>query len=65
MKLFVFAASLILCGGAHAQLQPLRIELGIAVNALQFSNSTANTGNGIGVGSGVGCPCLIDEARPR
>ncbi|HUK90140.1 MAG TPA: hypothetical protein VLZ81_07045, partial [Blastocatellia bacterium] len=32
--------------------------LGIAVNALQFSGSTANIGNGIGVGSGIGSTIL-------
>jgi hypothetical protein len=32
--------------------------LGIAVNALQFSSSTANIGNGIGVGSGIGSTLL-------
>lgn len=32
--------------------------IGIAVNALQFSNSTANIGNGIGVGSGVASTAL-------
>jgi hypothetical protein len=32
--------------------------VGIAVNALQFSSSTANTGNGIGVGSGVASTIL-------
>lgn len=32
--------------------------LGIAVNAMQFSSSTANLGNGLGVGSGVGSTVL-------
>src|SRR5713101_1172569 len=32
--------------------------VGIAVNALQFSSSTANVGNGIGVGSGIGSTVL-------
>jgi hypothetical protein len=32
--------------------------VGIAVNALQFSSSTANVGNGIGVGSGVASTVL-------
>ena len=32
--------------------------LGIAVNAMQFSNSTANLGNGLGVGSGVASTLL-------
>jgi len=32
--------------------------VGIAVNALQFSNSTADIGNGIGVGSGAGATVL-------
>jgi hypothetical protein len=32
--------------------------LGIVVNSLQFSNSTANIGNGIGVGSGVASTAL-------
>jgi len=32
--------------------------VGIAVNALQFSSSTANTGNGIGVGSGIASTIL-------
>jgi hypothetical protein len=32
--------------------------VGIAVNALQFSSSTANVGNGIGVGSGIGSTIL-------
>src|SRR5215469_16711592 len=32
--------------------------LGIVVNSLQFSNSTANVGNGIGVGSGVASTAL-------
>ena len=32
--------------------------VGVAVNALQFSNSTANVGNGIGVGSGVASTVL-------
>lgn len=32
--------------------------LGIAVNAMQFSSSTANIGNGLGVGSGVGSTVL-------
>lgn len=32
--------------------------LGIAVNALQFSSSTANIGNGIGVGSGIASTLL-------
>jgi hypothetical protein len=32
--------------------------VGVAVNALQFSNSTANIGNGIGVGSGVASTVL-------
>jgi hypothetical protein len=32
--------------------------VGIAVNALQFSNSTANLGNGIGVGSGIASTAL-------
>jgi hypothetical protein len=32
--------------------------LGIAVNAMQFSSSTANLGDGIGVGSGIGSTVL-------
>jgi hypothetical protein len=32
--------------------------LGIAVNAMQFSSSTANVGNGLGVGSGIGSTVL-------
>lgn len=32
--------------------------VGIAVNALQFSNSTANFGNGLGVGSGIASTVL-------
>jgi hypothetical protein len=32
--------------------------LGIAVNAMQFSSSTANIGNGIGVGSGIASTVL-------
>jgi hypothetical protein len=32
--------------------------LGIAVNAMQFSSSTANVGNGLGVSSGVGSTVL-------
>lgn len=32
--------------------------IGIGVNALQFSSSTANIGNGLGVGSGVGSTVL-------
>lgn len=32
--------------------------VGIAVNALQFSSTTANTGNGIGVGSGIASTIL-------
>ncbi len=32
--------------------------IGIAVNALQFSSSTANVGNSLGVGSGVGTTIL-------
>lgn len=32
--------------------------VGIAVNALQFSSATANTGNGIGVGSGIASTVL-------
>jgi hypothetical protein len=32
--------------------------LGIAVNAMQFSSSTANIGNGLGVGSGIGSTVL-------
>lgn len=32
--------------------------LGIAVNAMQFSSSTANIGNGMGVGSGIGSTVL-------
>jgi hypothetical protein len=32
--------------------------LGIAVNAMQFSASTANVGNGLGVGSGIGSTVL-------
>jgi len=32
--------------------------LGIGVNALQFSSSTANIGNGLGVGSGIGSTVL-------
>jgi len=32
--------------------------LGIAVNAAQFSSSTANIGNGLGVGSGIGSTVL-------
>ena len=32
--------------------------VGIAVNALQFSSSTANVGNGIGVGSGIASTLL-------
>jgi hypothetical protein len=32
--------------------------LGIAVNAMQFSSSTANLGNGLGVGSGIASTAL-------
>jgi len=32
--------------------------LGVAVNAMQFSSSTANIGNGLGVGSGIGSTVL-------
>ena len=32
--------------------------LGIAVNAMQFSSSTANLGNGLGVGSGIASTVL-------
>lgn len=39
--------------------------LGIAVNALQFSNSTANLGDGIGVGAGIASTVLSVVAIRR
>jgi hypothetical protein len=40
--------------------------LGIAVNAMQFSSSTANLGNGLGVGSGIASTVLsIIGIRPQ